>query len=65
MWQTMRAAFDADTPVESLKARVAAMESRLAALKQVQPALTGLYDVLNAEQKKKADTLLIGVGCMM
>jgi hypothetical protein len=65
MWQTMKTVFDAKTPVERLDAHVGAMESRLAALKAVKPALANLYATLTDEQKKKADELLTGVGCMM
>ncbi len=65
MWQTMQAVFEAKTPVERLDARVTAMESRLAALKEVKPALAGLYAALSDDQKKKADELLTGMGCMM
>jgi LTXXQ motif family protein len=65
MWQTMQAVFEAKTPVEGLDARVAAMESRLTALKEVKPALAGLYAALSDDQKKKADELLTGMGCMM
>ena len=65
MWQTMKAAFDAKTPVERLDAHITAMESRLTALKEVKPALAGLYAALSDEQKKKADELLTGMGCMM
>jgi hypothetical protein len=65
MWQTMQAVFEAKTPVERLDAHVAAMEGRLTALKDVKPALASLYAALNDEQKKKADELLTGMGCMM
>jgi hypothetical protein len=41
------------------------MEGRLTALKAVKPALANLYAALSDEQKKKADELLTGVGCMM
>jgi hypothetical protein len=63
--QAMRTAFEADSPVERLDAHVAAMESRLAALKEAKPALAALYETLGAEQKKKANDLMTGVGCMM
>jgi hypothetical protein len=65
MHATMRNMMSAKTPVERLDAHVAAMEGRLAALKEVKPALAGLYGALSDEQKKKADTLLTGMGCMM
>jgi len=65
MWQLMRTAFEANTPVERLDAHITAMDSRLAALKQVKPALGNLYAALSPEQKKKADALLTDIGCMM
>ena len=40
MHQLMRTAFDAKTPRERLDSRVAAMETRLNALKDMQPALS-------------------------
>jgi LTXXQ motif family protein len=62
MHQTMKTGMSAKTPVERLDARVAAMETRLAAMKDVKPALSNLYASLSDEQKKKADKT---VGCMM
>jgi hypothetical protein len=34
-------------------------------LKDVKPALARLYEALSADQKKKADDILTGMGCMM
>ena len=65
MWQTMKAVFDAKTPVERLDAHLAAMESRTKVLKDVKPTLVKLYEALSAEQKKKADDILTGMGCLM
>ena len=65
MWQTMKAVFDAKTPVERLDAHINAMDSRVAALKEIKPALEKLYSALTADQKKKADEFLTGMGCMM
>jgi hypothetical protein len=65
MWQTMHSAAEAKTPVERLDAHLAAMESRTSALKEVRPALEKLYGALSAEQQKKADEILTGMGCMM
>ena len=65
MWQTMQAVFDAKTPADRLDAQIAAMESRVSALKEIKPALAKLYDVLSPDQKTKADQLLTGMGCMM
>lgn len=64
MWQTMKTGFEAKAPVDRLGAHIAAMESRLAALKEVKPALEKLYAALSDEQKKKADEVLTGMGCM-
>jgi hypothetical protein len=61
MRQTMKT-MSPKSPIERLDAQVTAMESRLAALKEVKPALSNLYTALNDEQKKKADKT---VGCMM
>lgn len=53
------------TPVERLDAHLSAMTSRHAALSEIKPALSALYTALSEEQKKKADLLLTGMGCMM
>lgn len=65
MHETMRASMEAGSPVDRLATHMRAMEARLASLKQVQPALEKLYGSLDAEQKKKADDVLTGLGCMM
>lgn len=65
MRQGMMTAFEGKTPVERLEAHVAAMEARLAALKEIKPALVALYAALTEEQKRKADQILTGMGCMM
>lgn len=65
MRQTVMTALEGKTPVERLDAHLAAMESRLTALKEVRPTLTALYGVLTDDQKKKADAILTGMGCMM
>src|SRR5262245_20253895 len=49
MRQTMHAAMTAKTPLERLDAHIAAMESRLKALKEVKPTLAGLYETLSGE----------------
>jgi hypothetical protein len=41
------------------------MESRVAVLKEIKPALPDLYAALSDEQKKTADELLTGMSCMM
>jgi hypothetical protein len=41
------------------------MEGRVAALKEVKPALANLYAALDDNQKKAANKLLTGMGCMM
>ncbi len=65
MWQTMKTVFEAKTPADRLDAQIVAMDSRLAALKEIKPALEKLYAALSDEQKKKADEVLTGMGCMM
>lgn len=35
------------------------------ALKDLEPALAKLWEAANAEQEKKADEILTGMGCMM
>ncbi len=65
MRQLMKTALTGATPVERLDAHITAMEGRLAALKDVKPALSRLYEALGPDQKKKADELLTGMGCMM
>ncbi len=50
---------------ERLDGRIKAMEGRLASLKEVKPALDTFYATLSDEQKKKADEMLAGMGCMM
>ena len=65
MRATMMKVMEAKSPVERLDAHVVAMESRLAALKELKPALGNLYSTLSEDQKKKADELLTGMGCMM
>ena len=61
----MMKAMEAKSPVERLDSHLAAMEGRVAALKEVKPALGALYAAFGAEQKTKADALLTGMGCMM
>ena len=41
------------------------MEARLQSLKEIKPALAALYAALSEDQKKKADDVLTGMGCMM
>jgi hypothetical protein len=65
MRQTMAKVMEAKTSVERLDAHIAAMDARLASLKEVKPALAALYVALGDEQKKKADQILTGMGCMM
>jgi len=65
MRASMMASMQAGTPSERLDAHVKAMEGRLATLKDVKPALDKLYGALTVEQKKKADQILTGMGCMM
>jgi hypothetical protein len=65
MRQTMVKVMEAKTPVERLDAHIAAMDGRLVSLRDVKPALAGLYAALSDEQRKKADQTLTGMGCMM
>ncbi len=65
MRETMMKVMQAKSPVERLDARITAMEGRLGALKEMKPALTNLYAALSDDQKKKADELMTGMGCMM
>jgi hypothetical protein len=65
MRETMMKAMQAKSPVERLDAHIAAMDARVTALKELKPAATTLYAALTDEQKKKADELLTGMGCMM
>lgn len=61
----MQSVFEAKTPVERLDAQLAAMDGRVNALKQIRSPLAELYDALASEQRKKADDVLTGMGCMM
>jgi len=65
MHQLMVTTFEATSPVQRLEGRVAAMETRLNALKEMQPALAKLYEALDAKQKETASELLTVMGCMM
>lgn len=65
MRQAMMKTMEAKSPVERLDNHLAAMEGRVAALKEIKPALGTLYAALSADQKTKADQLLTGMGCMM
>ena len=65
MHNTMMSASSPVDPVERLDLHISAMEFRLQSLKEVKPALSALYAALSDDQKKKADDLLTGMGCMM
>jgi hypothetical protein len=65
MHKAMMGASSPANPVERLDLHISTMESRLQALKEVKPALAALYAALSDDQKKKADDLLTGMGCMM
>lgn len=65
MQKTMMSMMEAKSPVERIDARIAMMEKRAQALKEIKPALAALYTGLSADQQKKADQLLTGMGCMM
>lgn len=65
MHGAMMAVRQATSPPERLEAHLAAMRSRVGVLEEVKPALAALYAALGDEQKRKADALLTGIGCMM
>ena len=65
MRATMMGANRPTNPVERLDLHISTMESRFQALKEVKPALAALYATLNEDQKKGAESLLTGMGCMM
>jgi hypothetical protein len=65
MHQAMMGAMSSETPVERLDAHLGMMENRMASLKEVKPKLQVLYAALSDDQKKKANTVLTGMGCMM
>lgn len=65
MHETMMQAMSAKSAIGRLEAHIAAMEGRLASLKEVKAPLAALYAALSDEQKQKADDLLTGMGCMM
>lgn len=65
MHKSMMSMMDAKSPVERIDTRIAMMEKRTQALKEIRPALSALYTSLTADQQKKADQLLTGMGCMM
>lgn len=61
----MMTMMDAKTPIERIDARIAIMDKRAQALKEIKPALAALYAALSTEQKAKADQILTGMACMM
>jgi predicted lipid-binding transport protein (Tim44 family) len=65
MQSMMMSMMNAKTPVDRISARIAAMDKRAQALKEIKPTLEALYASLSAEQKGKADQVLTGMGCMM
>jgi hypothetical protein len=65
MRQSMKSIFEATSTTERLDAHIIIMEDRVRALKDVKPTLANLYAVLSEDQKKKADEILINMGCMM
>ena len=65
MASTMRAVFEAKTPVERLHAHLAAMADRIKALHEVKPTLVNLLGELTAARKSKADEFLTASGCAM
>jgi hypothetical protein len=63
--ETMMKTMGAQSPVQRLDRHLTMMEGRVAALKEVKPALANLYAALDDNQKKAANKLLTGMGCMM
>jgi len=47
------------TAIEKLDVRIARTKARLENLEAIKPATEALYDALNADQKKKADAILM------
>ena len=56
---------EAKSPLERLDAHIGILDERLTSLKDLKGAVSALYATLSDEQKKKADTALNGIGCMM
>ena len=63
--QAMMKVMQSKSPVERVDERISMMEGRLSTLKEIKPALATFYNALSDDQKKKADQLLVGMGCMM
>lgn len=63
--KAMMDAMTAGSALERLDARTRALQMLLDSMKALRPATEALYNTLNDEQKKKADPLLAGGGCMM
>jgi hypothetical protein len=64
MHASMMQAMQSGTAPDRVDVHIKHMTAMLEAMKALKPATEDLYRVLNAEQKKKADTLL-GAGCGM
>ena len=65
MQKMMAEMMDAKSALERIDARIAVMDKRAQALKEIKPVLATLYAALSADQKGKADKILTGMGCMM
>ena len=63
--QVITQVLEAKTPVERVRSYILAMESRVATLKDLEPALAALYSALSPEQQKKSNEILTGMGCTM
>ena len=61
----MAKVMEAKSPLERLDAHIGILDERLTSLKDLKGAVSALYATLTDEQKKKADTALNGIGCMM
>ena len=65
MQKSMMKMMEAKSPVDRLDTHITTMDKHLASLKDVQAPLKALYAALNDDQKKKAETALAAIGCMM
>lgn len=65
MQKSMMKMMEAKSPVERLDTHITTMDKHLASLKDIQAPLKALHAALNDDQKKKAETALGGIGCMM
>lgn len=65
MRHTMAQMAKSTSPLERLEMHITVLESRLTALKRINPALAALYGALSDEQKQTADQILTPTSCLM